>query len=149
MIAARGGLSPRVAPMGEIRDLGGLLQRAGFALPVADSHRLTVTYADTRALMRDLRGMGETNALASRDRRPVPRGFFDEVDRRYRAAFPSDDGPGRLRATVEFVVLTGWKPAPGQQQPLRPGSAQARLADALGVPELRSGDAAGRDSNDN
>lgn len=147
-IAARGGLSPRVAPMGEIRDLGGLLQRAGFALPVADSHRLTVTYPDTAALMRDLRGMGETNALAARDRRPLPRGFFEDADRRYRAAFPADDGPGRLRATVEFVVLTGWKPAPGQQKPLRPGSAQARLANALGVPELRPGDAPGSDSGE-
>jgi len=135
--------------MGEIRDLGGLLQRAGFALPVADSHSLTVTYADTAALMRDLRGMGETNALAGRDRRPLPRDFFADVDRRYRAAFPADDGPGRLRATVEFVVLTGWKPAPGQQQPLRPGSAQTRLADALGVPELRPGDPPARDSGDN
>ncbi|MFW8633864.1 SAM-dependent methyltransferase [Cribrihabitans pelagius] len=128
-----GGLSPRVAPMGEIRDLGGLLQRAGFALPVADAVPLTAEYRDLAHLVRDLRGMGETNALAQRLRRTPPRALFAEAERLYRAHFATAEG--RLPATFELVCLTGWTPSETQQKPLRPGSAQMRLADALKVPE--------------
>ena len=130
-----GGLSPRVVPMAEIRDLGALLQRAGFALPVADSRMLDVTYADPLALMRDLRAMGEGNALAARDRRPLRRRVLDRACEIYRQNFPAPDDPARIRATAELIVLTGWAPGPDQPKPLRPGSAATRLADALGTTE--------------
>ncbi|MBS1302478.1 SAM-dependent methyltransferase [Loktanella sp. SALINAS62] len=128
-----GGLSPRVAPMAEIRDLGGLLQRAGFALPVADSDVIRVTYADTTALMHDLRAMGETNALTDRLRRPTRRSVMQRAAQLYADHF--SDADGRISATFEIVTLTGWCPSDNQQKPLRPGSAKTRLADALGVPE--------------
>ena len=127
-----GGLSPRVLPMADIRDLGGLLQRAGLALPVADSAKLTVRYPDLATLIRDLRGMGETNALATRHKAIPPRRLFEETERLYRRHF-SDES--HLTATFELVFLTGWAPDASQPQPLRPGSAQSRLAEALGVPE--------------
>lgn len=130
-----GGLSPRVAPMGEIRDLGALLGRAGLALPVADLVPQSVRYRDLAHLARDLRAMGETNALAARHRSPAPRALFDRADTIYREAFPDGDG---IRATFQTVFLTGWAPSETQQKPLRPGSAQTRLADALGVAELGS-----------
>jgi SAM-dependent methyltransferase len=132
-IAVTGGLSPRVAPMGEIRDLGALLQRAGLALPVADSLPLRTEYKDALHLMHDLRQMGETNALDQRRRTPPPRAVFNEARRLYAENFPGQDG--RVRATFELVFLTGWAPDPSQQKPLRPGSARQRLADALSVPE--------------
>ncbi len=135
-----GGLSPRVAPMAEIRDAGGLLQRAGFALPVADSVTQTVTYADPLALMRDLRAMGEANALAGRLRRFTPRRVIETAAARYRATFAGSEG--RFRATFETIYLAGWAPDVSQPQPLRPGSAQARLAEALGVDETPAGEAA-------
>lgn len=125
-----GGLSPRVAPMGEIRDLGGLLQRAGFALPVADSRRYDVSYSDALALMRDLRAMGETNVLHGRLRRPTPRALIARAAAAYAARFGRPGG--RVGATFEVIFLTGWAPAPDQPQPLRPGSATTRLSDALG-----------------
>ncbi|SHF05880.1 hypothetical protein SAMN05444339_103146 [Loktanella atrilutea] len=128
-----GGLSPRIAPMAEIRDLGGLLQRAGFALPVADSDTIRITYADAFALMRDLRAMGEANALHDRLRRPTGRRVLQEAARLYAAHFAEPGG--RITATFEVVTLTGWAPADSQPQPLRPGSATARLADALGTAE--------------
>jgi len=131
--AVTGGLSPRVLPMAEIRDLGGLLQRAGFALPVADSATRTVTYPDTGRLMADLRAMGEANALAGRLRRPTGRGVFAQTAARYAAGFPAPGG--RIRATFEMIFLTGWAPADSQPKPLRPGSAARRLADALGSSE--------------
>lgn len=124
-----GGISPRVAPMGELRDLGGLLQRAGFALPVADSLRLTASYADGFALMRDLRAMGETNVLRERLRRPTGRRVLARAAAILADRFAGPDG--RVRATFEIVFLTGWAPAPDQPQPLRPGSATHSLADAL------------------
>lgn len=130
-----GGLSPRVAPMGEIRDLGGLLQRAGFALPVADLVPLTAQYRDLTHLAHDLRAMGETNALSQRMKQPSPRSLFELADHIYRSHFATPDG--RLPATFELVCLTGWTPSQTQQQPLRPGSAQMRLADALKVPETK------------
>ncbi|WP_374429338.1 methyltransferase domain-containing protein [Tabrizicola sp.] len=131
--AVRGGLSPRVVPMGEIRDLGGLMQRAGFALPVADSLQQTVEYRSFPALLADLRAAGETNALQSRLRRFTGRSVLTEAARIYADSYSTPDR--RLAATAELVVLTGWAPHESQQQPLRPGSAKARLADALGVPE--------------
>lgn len=136
-VAVTGGLSPRVAPMAEIRDIGGLLQRAGFALPVADSLDYPVTYANAFALMRDLRAMGETNALAARPRHPTPRALFDRAAAIYAAGFAAPQG--RIAATFDILYLTGWAPSADQPQPLRPGSATTRLADALGVPENPTG----------
>jgi SAM-dependent methyltransferase len=128
-----GGLSPRVLPMAEIRDLGALLQRAGFALPVADSFTQTGLYRDLFHLMTDLRAMGEGNALAARLRRPTRRAVFQRAAEIYAASFARPDG--RIPATFEIIMLTGWAPDPGQQKPLRPGSAAQRLADALGAAE--------------
>lgn len=127
-----GGLSPRVAPMADVRDLGGLLSRAGFALPVADVRRVTASYATLADLVRDLRGMGETSALHDANRRIPPRALFPLAEDIYRDTFAED---GRLIATFDLVFLTGWAPAADQPQPLRPGSATHRLADALGVAE--------------
>lgn len=132
-----GGLSPRVLPMGEIRDLGALLQRAGFALPVADTATKTVTYRTAFHLIADIRAMGESNALAARSRKPVPREFFPEVARLYAGHFRAADG--RIAATFDICFLTGWAPHESQQKPLRPGSAVARLADALGSVERPAG----------
>ncbi len=131
-VAIAGGLSPRVVPMAEIRDLGGLLQRAGFALPVADSITVTVTHASVLDLMRDLRAMGEANALMDRSRMPLRRAILDEAVSRYQANFGHD---GRIAATFEMIYLAGWAPDASQQKPLRPGSARQRLADALGADE--------------
>ena len=128
-----GGLSPRVAPMGEIRDLGGLLQRAGLALPVADTEVLTVSYASALHLMRDLRAMGEANAMAARLRRPTARAVIGRAAALYAENF--SDADGRITATFEVVTLTGWAPAASQPQPLRPGSATTRLAEALKTTE--------------
>lgn len=133
-----GGLSPRVAPMGEIRDLGGLLQRAGFALPVADAARFSVSYLSALHLMRDLRAMGETNVLVDRLRRPTRREVIGRAAAIYAERFAEPDG--RVRATFEIVFLTGWAPDAGQQKPLRPGSAASRLADALGTVEKSAGE---------
>ena len=141
-VATTGGLSPRVAPMGEIRDLGGLVQRAGLAMPVADHHRFDVTYASPLALMRDLRAMGETNVLRDRSRRPMSRAMLTDAMTRYDTLFGREDG--RVPATFDVVFLTGWAPAADQPKPLRPGSAAARLADALGAEELSAGERAGR-----
>ena len=131
-VALTGGLSPRVLPMGELRDWGALLQRAGLALPVADADRLTVSYGSPLALMRELRAMGEGNALLARHRCIPSRALFAEASARYEAAHGHD---GRVPATVELIHLSGWAPAPGQPKPLRPGSAGTRLADALNVSE--------------
>ena len=127
-----GGLSPRILPMGEIRDLGSLLQRAGFGLPVADSFSTTVRYRDAWHLMGDLRAMGEGNAMASRLRHPTRREVITRAAVKYQALQGPD---GRIPATFEIVVLTGWAPHESQQKPLRPGSAKGRLADALRVDE--------------
>ncbi|WP_417597663.1 SAM-dependent methyltransferase [Pararhodobacter oceanensis] len=128
-----GGLSPRVVPMAEIRDLGALLQRAELALPVADGFTRQILYRDFQHLVRDLRGMGESNALASRHRAPMRRDVLARAEELYREMFADDEG--RLIASVETIFLTGWAPAESQQKPLRPGSAAARLADALGATE--------------
>lgn len=128
-----GGLSPRVVPMGEIRDLGALLQRAGLALPVADGFTRQILYRDLWHLVRDLRAMGEGNALANRHRAPMPRAVLARARQLYAESFADDSG--RLIASVETLFLTGWAPSGDQQQPLKPGSAAARLADALGAQE--------------
>ena len=128
-VAITGGLSPRVAPMGEIRELGALLQRAGFAMPVADTFAKTVTYKDMTHLMRDLQMMGESNALAQRRKTIAPRELFTKASAVYADNFSSDDG--RIAATFEMVFLTGWAPDESQPKPLRPGSATTRLADVL------------------
>lgn len=130
-----GGASPRVAPFAELRDLGGLLQRAGFALPVIDADVITVRYGDPVSLMRDLRAMGLTNALHDRRRTPLRRATLMRAAAIYAERFSDPDG--RLRATFEILWLSGWAPHDSQQKPLRPGSAKARLADALGTAEHR------------
>ena len=130
-----GGLSPRVAPMGEIRDLGALLQRAGFALPVADSQSLTVSYENAFKLMADLQAMGEGNALDARLRHPTRRAVLIRAAEIYAETFTGPDG--RITATFEIVHLAGWAPHDSQQQPLRPGSASHSLAEALGAAEHR------------
>ncbi len=137
-----GGASPRVAPFADVRVLGDLLQRAGFALPVTDSDRYTLRYDTPFALMTELRRMGATNALVARRRRPLRRATLLRMAEIYRERFA--DADGRVRATFEIVWLSGWAPHPDQQRPLRPGSAQARLADVLGVREISAGEKTGR-----
>ncbi len=124
-----GGASPRVAPFADVRDMGGLLQRAGFALPVADSEILTVRYDSLFALMADLRAMGATNVLASRTRAPTRREIFLRAAALYAERHADPDG--RIRATFEIVSVSGWAPDPSQQQPLKPGSAKVSLASVL------------------
>ena len=136
-----GGISPRVAPFADVRDLGALLQRAGFALPVTDVDRITARYDSAFALMHDLRRMGASNALIDRRRVPLRRAMLMRVAEIYAERFA--DADGRLRATFDIVWLAGWAPHPSQQQPLRPGSAQTRLADALGTREISTGEKAG------
>jgi SAM-dependent methyltransferase len=136
-----GGVSPRVFPTADVRDMGGLLQRAGFALPVADAERLTVTYADPLALMRELKAMGAANPLAARARKPMRRDTLARALEIYAGRFTGADG--KARATFEILYLCGWAPHESQQKPLKPGSAAARLADALGAEELPAGDKAG------
>ncbi|HUE65932.1 MAG TPA: methyltransferase domain-containing protein [Rhizomicrobium sp.] len=131
--ATRGGISPRVAPFADVRDLGGLLQRAGFALPVADVERLCVRYGDFSGLVRDLRAHGLTNVMAQRSRLPLRRDTLAALLAHY--AGHHADSDGKLRASFETLYLTGWVPHESQQKPLEPGSAKMRLADALGTKE--------------
>ncbi len=137
-----GGGSPRVSPFAGLQDAAGLLQRAGFALPVADSETITVTYADPFALMRDLRHMGEANAVHLRRRTPTRRATLFRAAELYLERYAGPDG--RVPATFQVMTLTGWRPHISQQKALRPGSAKSRLADALGVPEIPAGEKAGR-----
>ena len=137
-----GGASPRVAPFVDVRELGALLQRAGFALPVTDIDRLTVRYASPLALMHDLRRMGATNALTERRRRPLRRATLQRMMELYSARFA--DADGRVRATFEIVWLSGWAPHESQQKPLAPGSAKVRLAEALNAREISAGEKAER-----
>lgn len=130
-----GGASPRVAPFADLRDMGALLQRAGFALPVTDIDTLTVRYRDMFALMKDLRAMGATNALAQRRRTPLRRDVLLRAAQIYAVRFA--DADGRVRATFEIVWLSGWAPHESQQKPLQPGSAKMRLADALNTHETK------------
>ena len=136
-----GGVSPRVAPFADLRDLGALLQRAGFALPVTDVDRITVRYASPLKLMHDLRRMGAGNALTERRRTPLRRTTLRRVFEIYAEKFADPDG--RVRATFEIVWLSGWAPHASQQPPLAPGSAKTRLADALGTREISAGEKAG------
>lgn len=131
-----GGISPRVAPFADVRDMGALLQRAGFALPVADCEPLTVRYADMFGLMADLRAMGGANTLVARLRKPSRRALFLRAAEIYAERFKDPDG--RLRATFEIIFLSGWAPHESQQKPLAPGSAKMRLSDALGAVRRKS-----------
>jgi NADH dehydrogenase [ubiquinone] 1 alpha subcomplex assembly factor 5 len=128
-LAEEGGVSPRVSPAIELGDAAALLQRAGFAMPVADSEMITVTYPDALALMRDLRAMGETNALAARRRNPMRRATLARAAAIYAERFSDKDG--RIRASFEILFLAGWAPHPSQPQPLPRGSATHSLAEAL------------------
>ncbi|WP_431302517.1 class I SAM-dependent methyltransferase [Sediminicoccus sp. BL-A-41-H5] len=128
----RGGISPRIAPFADLRDLAGLLQRAGFALPVADQDSLPLQYRTPMGLIADLRAGGEGNAIRAADRRIPPRALFP-------LAFSALD----LTMELRLLVMTGWAPHESQQKPARPGSATARLAEALGSPEYKTGDKAG------
>ena len=134
------GASPHVAPFADVREVGALLQRAGLALPVTDVDRLTVRYASPFALMADLRRMGAANALIERRRVPLRRATLSRMAEIYAERFA--DGDGRIRATFEVIWLSGWAPHESQQKPLRPGSAKTRLADALGVREIGTGEKA-------
>jgi len=133
-----GGVSPRVAPFPDVRDMGALLQRAGFALPVADADRVTVRYATPLHLLHDLRRMGAASPLAERRRVPLRRATLMRAMEVYAARFADPDG--KVRASFDIIWLSGWSPHADQQQPLRPGSAKTRLADALGVTEIASGE---------
>src|SRR5579885_3842269 len=125
-----GGLSPHVVPFADVRSLGGLMQRAGFALPVVDSDRLTVRYPTVFELMHDLRRMGATNVLRERSRRPLRRATLMRMAEIYAQRFA--DADGRIRATFDILWLSGWAPHASQQRPLKPGSAARRLSDVLG-----------------
>ena len=133
-----GGVSPRVAPFVDAREAGALLQRAGFALPVTDVDRITVRYASPFDLVGDLRRMGVTNVLTERRRAPLRRATLLRMVEVYAARFA--DADGRVRASFDVVWLSGWAPHASQQQPLKPGSAQTRLADALGAREFSAGE---------
>lgn len=135
------GASMRVSPFADAIDAAGLLQRAGFALPVADVDRVKVRYSHPLTLLRDLRRMGETSALLDRSRKPLPRKVLFRAMELYVERFAEADG--KVPATFEIVSVTGWAPHESQQKPLRPGSAKMRLADALGVKEQSAGDKAG------
>ena len=133
-----GGASPRVSPFADIRDLGGLLQRAGFALPVADSEKTVVRYRAFATLVEDLRALGETNALADRSKRPLRRDVLASTLSSYSARASE----GHLPLTFEVIYLTAWAPHQNQPKPLRPGSAKVRLAQALDTTEFSTGEAA-------
>jgi SAM-dependent methyltransferase len=137
-----GGVSPHIAPFADVRDLGALLQRAGFALPVTDVERLTVRYSSPFILMSELRRMGATNVLTERRRKPLRRATLNRMAEFYARRFADRDG--KVRATFDVVWLSGWAPHESQQKPLRPGSAKTRLADALGTTEMGTGEKAGQ-----
>jgi SAM-dependent methyltransferase len=139
-IASRGGISPRVSPFADVRDAGALLQRAGFALPVADVERLAVRYGDFFGLVRDLRAHGLTNVMAERSRAFLRRDTLAALASHYAAHH--SDADGKLRAQFETIYLTGWAPHESQPKPLAPGSAKTRLAEALGVAEHSAGESA-------
>lgn len=136
-----GGASARVAPTADVRQMGGLLQRAGFALPVVDADVVRVTYSSSLDLMRELKAMGAGNVLAARRRVPVTRPLLARACAVYDEMFAEPDG--RVNATFELITLTAWAPHESQQKPLQPGSAKARLADALGSVEQPAGEKAG------
>ncbi len=135
-----GGASPRVSPFGDVRAYGALLQRAGFALPVADAEILKVVYPSPREVMREVRALGGGNVLMARKREPLPRRTLERAEQIYRARHGTPDG--KVTATFEFVFMSGWAPHASQQKPLKPGSAAQRLADALHTQEQSAGDKA-------
>jgi SAM-dependent methyltransferase len=139
-VEMNGGASPRVAPFGDVREYGALLQRAGFALPVADAETLAISYASPRELMREVRALGGGNVLLARSRRPLARKTLERAESLYGERHSLPDG--RIIATFEIVYLSGWGPDRSQQKPLKPGSAARRLADALGTKEEKAGDKA-------
>ncbi len=139
--AVEGGASPRVSPFLDVREGGALLQRAGFALPVVDADTITVTWPDALALMRDLRGMGEANAVVERNKGFTRRETLLAAAARYQDLH--GDAEGRIPATFQVIYLTGWAPHESQQQALRPGASTSRLADALDVGEVSAGEKAG------
>jgi NADH dehydrogenase [ubiquinone] 1 alpha subcomplex assembly factor 5 len=141
-VTVSNGASPRVSPFCDVRDAAHLLSRAGFALPVADVDRIAVTYTDALALMRELRGMGETNALALRQRGFTPPATLAAAGAHYAKTFAAADASDRVRASFEVIYLAAWQPHESQQKPLRPGAATTRLADALGTAEEPAGDSA-------
>jgi SAM-dependent methyltransferase len=132
----KNGVSPRVFPFADKPQMGALLQRAGFALPVVDSEIVTVTYKDMFGLIEDLRGMGERNIINNRSRTNPGKKFFMDAARSYADKF--SDADGRIRASFEMIFLIGWAPHESQQKPLAPGSARSRLADALGAQEMKT-----------
>lgn len=140
-----GGASPRVAPMVDVRDLGSLLQRAGFALPVTDVDRLGLTYASPLAALGELRQLGLANSLTARSRRPLSRAVLIGAMQAYQSEASTADG--RVALTLDILTATAWAPHPDQQKPLRPGSARMRLAEALGVPETPAGEPAPKAKN--
>ncbi len=140
--ATTGGAGPRISPFTELRDGAALLQRAEFALPVADADVINVTYGNAFELMRDLRGMGESNAVEARPRRPLSRATLYHAGDLYTRRFAQNDG--RVRARFQIVYLTGWSPGPGQPEAKKPGSAVRRLSDALDATERPAGDKTGR-----
>ena len=135
------GAGLRVSPFADVLDAAGLLQRAGFALPVADVDRVTVRYSNALELIRDVRAMGESNVLHDRARKPLGRAVLARAAEIYRQRFAGPDG--RIAATFDIVSMTGWAPHPDQQQPLRPGSAKMRLAEALHSRERPAGEKSG------
>jgi NADH dehydrogenase [ubiquinone] 1 alpha subcomplex assembly factor 5 len=135
---ADAGASPRISPFAELRDAAALLQRASFALPVADIDRITVSYPDALSLMRDLRGMGESNVLRARRRKPLRRQTLLRAAEIYHQRHRRGDG--KVVATFDVLFLTGWAPDASQPRPLRPGSAKTRLAEALGTEEHKTGE---------
>ena len=138
----KGGASPRVSSFAEVRSLGSLLQRAGYALPVIDSDRHIVRYQNAFRLFQDLRRMGATNALVERSRKPLTKRIVARAAEIYAGRFSDPDG--RLRATFDVLWISGWAPHESQQKPLKPGFAKTRLADALGVKEKSAGEKPGR-----
>ncbi|MDX1922547.1 MAG: methyltransferase domain-containing protein [Alphaproteobacteria bacterium] len=144
----RGGVSQHISPFADIQDCGSLLQRAGFTLPVVDKERFTLTYQNSFQLMRELRGMGESNILNSRDKRFMPSELFIEADRIYRNRYAtksesgkSENGPSeKIDATFDIIFIAGWAPHDNQQKPLKPGEAQSRLAKALNTQEILTGE---------
>ncbi|HBF61555.1 MAG TPA: SAM-dependent methyltransferase [Methyloceanibacter sp.] len=136
-----GGVSPRVAPFGDVRAYGALLQRAGFALPVADAEEIEVVYPSPRAFMEEIRALGGGNVLMARSKKPLSRRTLARAEELYRSRYGTPDG--KVTATFQFVFMSGWAPDPSQQKPLKPGSARNRLADALNTAEQSGGAKAG------
>ncbi|HTK83730.1 MAG TPA: methyltransferase domain-containing protein [Patescibacteria group bacterium] len=139
-LAIKGGISPRVIPLADKQQAGALMQRAHYTMPVVDSDIVTVTYKDVTSMMMDLRGMGENNTVTARSRAFAGKQLWQEVENVYKKKFAEADG--RLPATFEIIFLSGWSPHESQQKPLRPGSAQHSLAEALGTTEISSGEKA-------